>query len=114
LAEIGLENVRFGLAPFLPCSSTMSKGSKTIAGRERSLLISDAAELLGLSRRSVYYRIREGRLRTIRTRGGSQRVLLSSIERLLREMRNLPPLDERSRETPPADEDGSETEALAF
>jgi len=33
----------------------------------------------------VYYRIREGRLQTIRTRGGSQRVLWSSIEALLRE-----------------------------
>lgn len=52
---------------------------------ERSLLIEHAAELLGLSRRTVYYRIREGRLRTVRTRCGSQRVLLSSIEALLRE-----------------------------
>jgi excisionase family DNA binding protein len=51
---------------------------------ERSLLISDAAVLLGVSRRTVYYRIGDGRLRTIRTRGGSQRVLLSSIEQLLR------------------------------
>jgi excisionase family DNA binding protein len=56
---------------------------------ERSLLIDDAAELLGVSRRTVYYRIREGRLRTIRTRCGSQRVLVSSIERLLRESRGL-------------------------
>ncbi len=56
---------------------------------ERSLLIEHAAELLGLSRRTVYYRIREGRLRTVRTRGGSQRVLLSSIEALLREERRI-------------------------
>jgi excisionase family DNA binding protein len=55
--------------------------------RERSVLIPEAAALLGLSRRTVYYRIREGRLRTIRTRGGSQRVLWSSIEALLRSMR---------------------------
>lgn len=37
---------------------------------------------MGVSRRTVYYRIRDGRLRTIRTRCGSQRVLLSSIEAL--------------------------------
>lgn len=51
----------------------------------RSLLIDDAARLMGVSRRTVYYRIREGRLETIRTRCGSRRVLLSSIEALLRE-----------------------------
>ena len=54
--------------------------------RERSLLIDDAAAVLGVSRRTVYYRIKEGRLRTIRARCGSQRVLVSSIEALLREM----------------------------
>ena len=52
----------------------------------RSLLVIQAAELLGVSRRTIYNRIREGRLRTIRTRGGSQRVLLESIESLLQEM----------------------------
>jgi excisionase family DNA binding protein len=51
----------------------------------RSLLIDHAAELLGVSRRTVYNRIREGRLRTIRTRCGSQRVLLESAEEMLRE-----------------------------
>jgi excisionase family DNA binding protein len=55
--------------------------------RERSVLIPEAAGVLGVSRRTVYYRIREGRLQTIRTRGGSQRVLWSSIETLLRSMR---------------------------
>jgi excisionase family DNA binding protein len=50
-----------------------------------TLLIDDAARLLRVSRRTVYYRIHEGRLRTIRTRCGSQRVLLSSIQELLRE-----------------------------
>jgi excisionase family DNA binding protein len=48
----------------------------------RSYLIEDAARLMGVSRRTVYYRIRAGHLRTIRTRCGSQRVLLSSIEAL--------------------------------
>ena len=52
---------------------------------ERSVFIDEAAALLGVSRRTVYYRIRAGRLRTVRTRCGSQRVLLSSIEQLLRE-----------------------------
>jgi len=45
----------------------------------RSVSLDHAAELLGVSRRTVYNRIREGRLQTIRTRGGSQRVLLESI-----------------------------------
>jgi excisionase family DNA binding protein len=51
----------------------------------RSVFVDRAAEILGVSRRTVYYRIRQGRLRTIRTRCGSQRVLLDSIEALLRE-----------------------------
>jgi len=50
------------------------------------VLINEAAELLGVSRRTVYYRIGDGRLQTIRTKCGSQRVLVSSIEALLREM----------------------------
>jgi len=58
-------------------------------GTLRSLLIEDAAVLLGVSRRTVYYRIRQGRLDTVRTLGGSQRVLLASIERLLRQGRQL-------------------------
>jgi excisionase family DNA binding protein len=49
------------------------------------LFIEEAAQRLGVSRRTVYYRIREGRLQTIRTRGGSQRVLVSSLEALLRD-----------------------------
>jgi excisionase family DNA binding protein len=61
---------------------------------DRTLFIDDAARLLGVSRRTVYYRINQGRLRTIRTRCGSRRVLLSSIEALLREeaeKRSAPP-----------------------
>lgn len=45
----------------------------------RSVSLDHAAELLGVSRRTIYTRIREGRLRTIRTLGGSQRVLLASL-----------------------------------
>jgi excisionase family DNA binding protein len=48
----------------------------------RSVSIEQAAQLLGVSRRTVYYRIRDGRLRTIRTLGGSQRVLLDSVEEM--------------------------------
>ena len=44
--------------------------------------IEQAAQILGVSRRTVYYRIRDGRLRTIRTIGGSQRVLLDSVDEL--------------------------------
>jgi excisionase family DNA binding protein len=48
----------------------------------RSVSIDQAAQLLGVSRRTVYYRIRDGRLRTIRTLGGSQRVLMDSVDQL--------------------------------
>jgi excisionase family DNA binding protein len=41
--------------------------------------IDRAAQLMGVSRRTVYNRIRDGRLRTVRTLGGSQRVLLESL-----------------------------------
>lgn len=47
----------------------------------RSVSIDQAAELLGVSRRTVYNRIRDGRLATIRTLGGSQRVLVASLAR---------------------------------
>jgi excisionase family DNA binding protein len=48
----------------------------------RSVSIEQAAQLLCVSRRTVYYRIRDGRLRTIRTLGGSQRVLMDSVEEM--------------------------------
>ena len=48
----------------------------------RSVSIEQAAQILGVSRRTVYYRIRDGRLRTIRTLGGSQRVLMDSVEEM--------------------------------
>ncbi len=46
----------------------------------RSVTIDQAAALLHVSRRTVYNRIREGKLQTIRTIGGSQRVVLSSLD----------------------------------
>jgi len=55
--------------------------------RPATLLIHEAAEALGVSRRTIYYRIQDGRLETIRTRCGSQRVLRYSLEKLLLERR---------------------------
>ena len=46
----------------------------------RSVTIDQAADLLRVSRRTVYNRIHDGKLTTIRTIGGSQRVLLSSLD----------------------------------
>ena len=45
----------------------------------RSVSLDHAAQMLGVSRRTIYNRIRDGRLTTIRTLGGSQRVLLDSV-----------------------------------
>jgi excisionase family DNA binding protein len=53
----------------------------------RSVSLDHAAELLGVSRRTIYNRIREGRLLTVRTLGGSQRVLLESVQRGVRAAR---------------------------
>lgn len=44
-----------------------------------SVSIDKAGELLGVSRRTIYNRIRDGRLQTIRTLGGSQRVTVESL-----------------------------------
>ena len=57
-------------------SDTETKSFESHIGRSVSL--DHAAELL-VSRRTIYNRIRENRLRTIRTFGGSQRVLIDSI-----------------------------------
>lgn len=54
----------------------------------RSVFLDEAAARLGVSRRTVYYRIREGKLKTIRTLCGSQRVLVDSIDAFLRERTN--------------------------
>ncbi len=45
----------------------------------RSVTIDQAAALLQVSRRTIYNRIRDGKLQTIRTIGGSQRVVVSSL-----------------------------------
>jgi excisionase family DNA binding protein len=49
----------------------------------RSVSLDHAAEILGVSRRTIYNRIREGRLHTVRTLGGSQRVLVDSVNEVL-------------------------------
>lgn len=45
----------------------------------RSVSIEQAGRLLNVSRRTVYNRIRDGRLKTVRTLGGSQRVLVEAL-----------------------------------
>ena len=45
----------------------------------RSVSLDHAAAMLGVSRRTIYNRIRKSHLQTIRTAGGSQRVLLESL-----------------------------------
>lgn len=46
---------------------------------KRSVFIDDAATILNVSRRTIYNMIRDGRLTTTRTLGGTQRVLLESL-----------------------------------
>jgi excisionase family DNA binding protein len=53
--------------------------ASTVPRIGRSVSLDHAAVLLGVSRRTIYNRIREGRLQTIRTLGGSQRVVLDSV-----------------------------------
>lgn len=61
----------------------------------RSVSLDHAAELLGVSRRTIYNRIREGRLRTVRTLGGSQRVLIDSVQRGVRPAQPIATVAER-------------------
>jgi excisionase family DNA binding protein len=59
-----------------------SRSPQPTAEPRGSVLIDQAVQMLGVSRRTVYYWIRQGRLRTVRTRMGSQRVLIESIRDL--------------------------------
>lgn len=45
----------------------------------RSVSLVQAGQILGISRRTVYYWIGNGRLHTVRTPMGSQRVLMESV-----------------------------------
>ena len=65
----------------MPGTATSTSSSAHFEPRiGRSVSLDQAAQLLGVSRRTIYNRIREGRLQTIRTMGGSQRVLLDSVQ----------------------------------
>ena len=48
----------------------------------RSVSIAQAAQLLDVSRRTIYNRIKDGRLKTLRTAAGSRRVLMESLYEL--------------------------------
>jgi excisionase family DNA binding protein len=45
----------------------------------RSVSLEQAAQLLSVSRRTIYNRIKDGQLATVRA-GGSQRVLVASLQ----------------------------------
>jgi excisionase family DNA binding protein len=69
-----------GTARGCQVSYSISEGESAHEPRlGRSVSIDQAAQLLGLSRRTIYNRIKDGRLVTIRTMGGSQRVLMESL-----------------------------------
>ena len=48
--------------------------------RGHSMSLAQTGQVLRVSRRTVYYLIKSGRLQTIRTPLGSQRVLLESVK----------------------------------
>lgn len=73
----------------------MSESSEFRLGR--SVSIDQAADLLRVSRRTIYKRIEDGRLRTVRTMGSSQRVLVESLYGL-----GLEVPDRVTEQTPPA------------
>lgn len=63
-----------------PAVAAGGLGPRDVPRIGRSVSLEHAAQLLGVSRRTIYNRIRDGRLQTIRTLGGSQRVLLDSVQ----------------------------------
>jgi excisionase family DNA binding protein len=70
------------MAATLHIESEHAEATHTAPRLGRSVSIDQAAELLQVSRRTIYNRIRDGRLATIRTIGGSQRVLVESLNEL--------------------------------
>jgi excisionase family DNA binding protein len=50
-----------------------------VPGTARSVSMVQAGQILGISRRTLYYWIRDGRVHTVRTPMGSQRVLMESV-----------------------------------
>jgi excisionase family DNA binding protein len=67
-----------------------SQSTEFIPQIGRSVSIEKAAQLLGVCRRTVYNRINEGRLATLRTPWGSRRVLLVSLQELKGTEQRLP------------------------
>ena len=70
------------MAATLHIESEQAEATQTGPRLGRSVSIEQAAQLLQVSRRTIYNRIRDGRLATIRTIGGSQRVLVESLNEL--------------------------------
>lgn len=68
-------------SPPLSRESDAAAAPRVVPCIGRSVSLDHAAELLGVCRRTIYNRIRAGRLQTIRTLGGSQRVVLDSVHR---------------------------------
>ena len=60
-------------------SSATSQAQISAQFAARSLSLAQAREALGVSRRTLYYWIKRGRLQTVRTSMGSQRVLVESL-----------------------------------
>ena len=48
--------------------------------RGRTMSLAQTSQALRVSRRTIYYLIKSGRLQTVRTSLGSQRVLLESVK----------------------------------
>src|SRR3979490_2823674 len=88
--------------------SAPEKGFEPRIGR--SVSIDHAAKLLGVSRRTIYNRIRDGRLQTVRTLGGSQRVTLESVAGL--GGRRPESFDRNDRTDKPASADRDKTKGV--
>jgi serine protease AprX len=71
--------VRFGTG--MTKNTTVLDGSFGVPSLGRSVSLKEASRLLDVSRRTIYTRIKTGALLTVRTIGGSQRVLVESISR---------------------------------
>jgi serine protease AprX len=66
---------------FMTNHTTAFDGSFGVPQLGRSVSLLQAARVLDVSRRTIYNRIKSGELQTVRTRGGSQRVLVESLRR---------------------------------
>ncbi len=65
----------------MPLSETYVETSESMPDElPRSLSMTKTCKVLGISRRTAYYWIRDGRLMTTRTPLGSQRVLMDSLK----------------------------------